>query len=165
MLKRLFSLLVFVALAMATGLQPSTALAGKRDGRSNPVEREYKPGGSDSDGDGQALVESAIQKRRGINFVTVMNVIVVQLLPDDNQGLRHQKFVVRLNNGVTITAVYNTDMGPYVPVVIGSVVSLAGQFISTGNGGLIHWLHHDPQGSRPDGWVLFNGTRDGMPQR
>ncbi len=102
-------------------------------------------------------IVQAMQNQDRVNFVEGANMVVTKLLPDDTQGLQHQKWIVRLSNGTTMQAVYNTDMCPRVPVKVGDVVSMGGQFIWTGGGGLLHWLHKDPRGSRPDGYVFLNG--------
>lgn len=107
--------------------------------------------------DDSQLVQAMENKRR-VNFVEGSNMTVVKILPDDNSGLTHQKWIVKLSNGKLLQAVYNTDMCPHVPLQVGDVVAMGGMFLWTGQGGLIHWLHHDPRGTRPDGYVMVNGT-------
>lgn len=99
----------------------------------------------------------AVNDQRRVNFVEGADMVVTKVLPDDNSGAKHQKWTVRLSNGKLLQAVYNLDMCPHVPLKVGDVVSMGGEFIWTGGGGLIHWLHHDPRGNRPDGYVFVNG--------
>ncbi|AHZ86355.1 hypothetical protein Bb109J_c1014 [Bdellovibrio bacteriovorus] len=99
----------------------------------------------------------AVNERRREDFVEGGRLTVVKILPDDNSGLEHQKWVVRLSNGELMQAVYNLDMCPRVPLNVGDVIAMGGQFIWTNKGGLLHWLHHDPRGRRPDGYVYVNG--------
>jgi hypothetical protein len=106
----------------------------------------------------------AVNDRRDVNFVAAGDVTVVEILPDDNSGLRHQKWKIRLSSGKDVLAVYNIDMGQKIPMKIGDKMALAGQFKMTDIGPLIHWLHYDPRGTRPDGWVEINGVRYGGPQ-
>ena len=107
--------------------------------------------------DDSALVEAHRNQRRA-HFIEAANMDVVQLLPDDTDGLEHQKWVVRLSSGQKITAIYNSDMCPRVPLKVGDKVSMGGEYIwSKKVGGLFHWLHHDPRGNRPDGYVYLNG--------
>ena len=56
-------------------------------------------------------------------------------------------------------AVYNSDMEncDRVPLKVGDMVSMGGQFIYTNEGPMLHWLHYDPRGNRPDGFVEVNG--------
>lgn len=122
-------------------------------------------GGSQASHPGQVTDDSrlvaAFKARRGVDFIEAGNLVVTKLLPDDNQGLRHQKWQARLSNGGILTIVYNSDMDEKVPLNVGDVFSVGGQFIWTGNGGLIHWVHDDPKGRRPDGYVLFDGVQYG----
>ncbi len=105
-----------------------------------------------------AAIVSAMNSHRRVNFVEGADMEVIQVLPDDTDGLQHQRWVVRLSNGKTMEAVYNTDMCPHVPVQVGDRVAMGGMFLWTDQGGLLHWLHHDPRGNRPDGYVYLNGT-------
>ena len=106
--------------------------------------------------DDSALV-AAVRSHRSVSYVEAANLTVTQLLPDDTSGRTHQKWRAQLSDGSNITVVYNTDLGNRVPVQVGSKFGVGGQYIQTGNSGLIHWLHDDPRHSRPDGYVYFNG--------
>lgn len=99
----------------------------------------------------------AVNDQRRVDFVEGGGLTVTKLLPDDNNGLKHQKWMVRLSNGFTMQAVYNSDLCPRVPLKVGDVIAMGGQFIWTKGGALLHWLHHDPKGRRPDGFVFVNG--------
>lgn len=111
---------------------------------------------------GQRDIIAAQAAGRGVNYLEVHDVQVSRLLPDDMQGRRHQKWIVRLANGASLLAVYNSDMGDRVPLKVGDTVSMGGQYIWDKGGGLIHWLHEDPKHRRPDGWVEVNGVRYGQ---
>jgi len=108
-------------------------------------------------GSGDSAIVNAIQAHRNVDFVEGSGMVVVKLLPDDTNGAQHQKWIVRLSNGLTMQAVYNTDMCEHVPLNVGDVVSMGGQFIMTNQGPLLHWLHYDPRQNRPDGYVEVNG--------
>jgi hypothetical protein len=112
----------------------------------------YQASGNDS------AIVSAMESHRRVDFVEGSDMEVIQVLPDDTNGNQHQKWVVRLSNGKTMQAVYNSDMCPRVPVQVGDRVAMGGMFLWTNQGGLLHWLHHDPRGNRPDGYVMLNGT-------
>lgn len=102
-------------------------------------------------------IAQAEANRKNADFVQGSDMVVTQLLPDDTQGRPHQKFVVRLSTGDQIVAISNLDMCERVPVRVGDRVGLGGQFIWTKQGGIIHWLHHDPRGSRPNGFIAYGG--------
>lgn len=113
--------------------------------------------------DDLALV-AAVQSKRNVHYVEGGNIVVTKIYPDDNQGLPHQSWEAQLSDKSFIKVVYNTNMGEYIPVQVGMTFSVGGQFIWTKDGGLIHWLHHDPKQKRPDGWVFIENILYGIPQ-
>jgi hypothetical protein len=158
LLKVSFSALVCV-LSFAVAIQSQ---AKAKHGNPPPhVERELakQQDALANPGNGQDTeIVDAVNNKRRVNFVEGSGMLVVKVLPDDTNGLQHQKWVVQLSNGKYLQAVYNSDMCPRVPIKVGDVVDMGGQFIWTQQGGLLHWLHHDPRGSRPDGYVKLDGT-------
>ena len=110
---------------------------------------------------GQKELIAAQESNRGVNFIEVKDVKVVRLLKDDLFGSKHQKWVVQLANGREVAAVYNIDVTPRIPLKVGDLVSMGGQYIYDHGGGLIHWLHEDRRARRPNGYVELNGVRYG----
>ena len=100
-----------------------------------------------------------ISRRKTNRFVQAGGLVVVKLLPDQRINQPHQRFVVELSDGKLVTAIYNLAMCPRVPVAVGDVVTLAGDFIWSQQRPIIHWLHHDPEGKRPAGFVELKGRR------
>jgi len=83
---------------------------------------------------------------------------VVRILSDDNDGSRHQRFIVRLASGRTLLIAHNIDLAPRIGGIReGDTVEFFGEFASNDKGGVIHWTHHDPQGRHPDGWLRHRG--------
>ena len=83
---------------------------------------------------------------------------VVRVLSDDNDGSRHQRFILRLAGGRTLLIAHNIDLAPRIPGIReGDTVEFYGEFRSNPQGGVIHWTHHDPQGRHPGGWLRHNG--------
>ena len=83
---------------------------------------------------------------------------VSRILPDDNVGSPHQRFVVTLPSGQTMLVQHNTSLAPRIDELkVGDVVNFSGEYVWNEKGGLIHWTHHDPAGSHEAGWIRHNG--------
>jgi hypothetical protein len=82
---------------------------------------------------------------------------VLRSLEDDRRPPCHQRFLLKLDNGSTVLVAHNTDLAPRVPVSPGNVVLIRGEYIWNEKGGVLHWTHHDPQGTEEGGWILLNG--------
>nr|WP_275974023.1 DUF3465 domain-containing protein [Shewanella pneumatophori] len=84
--------------------------------------------------------------------------VVTRILPDDNEGSRHQKFIVKLAHGQTILIAHNIDLAPRIPALnIGDTVTFFGEYEWNKRGGVVHWTHHDPAGRHIGGWLKHNG--------
>ena len=85
---------------------------------------------------------------------------VVKVLPDDNKGSRHQRFIIELGSGQTLLVAHNIDLAGYVDgLTEGSQVTVSGEYEWNEKGGVVHWTHHDPRGDHPGGWIQLNGNR------
>ena len=83
---------------------------------------------------------------------------VLRILADDNDGSRHQRFILRVASGRTLLIAHNIDLAPRVKGIReGDTVEFYDEFASNPQGGVIHWTHHDPQGRHPDGWLRHRG--------
>lgn len=83
---------------------------------------------------------------------------VIKILPDDNKGSRHQKFIIKLNSNQTLLIAHNIDLAPRVQGVrIGSQIEFYGEYEYNSKGGVIHWTHHDPSNKHVSGWIKHNG--------
>ncbi|MEE9342814.1 MAG: DUF3465 domain-containing protein [Gammaproteobacteria bacterium] len=84
---------------------------------------------------------------------------VSRILPDDNQGSRHQKFILKLNKKTTLLIAHNIDLADRVPLDKGDQITLRGRYEKNDRGGVIHWTHHDPQRAAKAGWIEHSGIR------
>lgn len=86
--------------------------------------------------------------------------IVTRILADDNDGSRHQRFILELPSGRTLLVAHNIDVAPRVMALQrGDIVEFNGVFETNERGGVIHWTHHDPQRRHVGGWLQHNGQR------
>jgi hypothetical protein len=86
--------------------------------------------------------------------------VVERVLPDDNSGSRHQRFIVRLASGQTLLIAHNIDIAPRVAgLARGDTVSFSGLYEANDKGGVVHWTHHDPSGRHSAGWIEHEGHR------
>ena len=84
---------------------------------------------------------------------------VVRVLADDNQGIRHQRFILRLPSGLSLLIAHNIDKAPRISnLQKGDTVAFRGEYIWNEKGGLVHWTHQDSRGKHPGGW-LRRGNR------
>ena len=83
---------------------------------------------------------------------------VYRLLPDDNEGTTHQRFLLRLDDGSSLLVAHNTSLAPRLNgLKPGDVVEFCGEFVDNDKGGLVHWTHRDPRGRHAAGWLRHNG--------
>jgi hypothetical protein len=84
--------------------------------------------------------------------------VVTRMLADDVSGSRHQRFIVSLASGQTILITHNIDIAPQIDgLQTGDSVRFYGEYVWNKQGGMVHWTHHDPQGSHVAGWLKHNG--------
>jgi cold shock CspA family protein len=84
--------------------------------------------------------------------------VVDRVLSDDDDGSRHQRFILRLASGQTLLIAHNIDIAPRIEALrSGDRVAFYGQYEWNEEGGVIHWTHHDPNGQHVSGWLKYNG--------
>lgn len=84
---------------------------------------------------------------------------VVRILADDNDGDRHQRFILRLSSGQTLLVAHNIDIAPRVRSLgTGDAVAFRGVYEWNAEGGTVHWTHHDPDGRHSPGWLKHGGS-------
>ena len=131
--------------AQALGLWP-----GSGSGAVSPSAAQEAPAGE--------LAEAYRSKRSGM-MVEGRGTLAL-LLPDELEGDRHQRFVLELDGGQTVLVAHNIDVAPRVPLErsdVGAAIDFRGQYEWNAQGGVVHWTHHDPDGSHPGGWLRLRG--------
>ena len=135
MLRRIIPLLV--AAMLLAGCSPSTSATASAGDRA--LARAYHEQLSDVEVSGSGRV--------------------VRVLSDDADGGRHQRFILELDSGQTLLVAHNIDVAPRIPTLLkGDEVEFKGVYEWNGEGGVIHWTHHDPEGFHEAGWLKHDGT-------
>ena len=84
---------------------------------------------------------------------------VIRILKDDNEGARHQKFVLELDDGHSVLVAHNIDLARRIPARQGLSLTVRGRYEWNERGGVIHWTHHDPDGREQGGWIEVGDVR------
>ena len=125
------------------------------------IERGFIPGrqqhADTSPRGGEQALTAAFENRRSDVQVRGSGR-VSRVLADDNEGSRHQRFIVQLASGQTVLVTHNIDLADRVAAIkTGDSVEFNGEYEWNERGGVIHWTHRDPRGSHVDGWIKHGG--------
>ena len=103
----------------------------------------------------------AIAFQQGVSDrIVECEAVVARTLADDNDGSRHQRFIVQMDDGQTLLVSHNIDLAPRVAGLrAGDTVRFRGEYEWNDRGGVVHWTHHDPGGRREGGWIEHEGER------
>lgn len=103
-------------------------------------------------------VEAAFREERtGVQLAGVG--VVDRVLPDDRDGSRHQRFVLRLASGRTLLVAHNVDLASRLRGLdVGDTVAFFGEYEWNAQGGVVHWTHRDPAGRHEAGWLRHEGV-------
>jgi len=122
----------------------------------------YSPGkskksrGSGSSGSADAISSAFNERRSGVQVAG--EGVVSKLLPDDNEGSRHQRFILTLSSGQKLLMAHNIDIAPRIASLTeGDIVAFYGVYEWNAKGGVIHWTHLDPDGRHEAGWLKHAG--------
>lgn len=107
---------------------------------------------------GDEAIRRAFESKAGGLQVTAKGT-VDRLLPDDDKGGRHQRFILRLPIGLTVMIAHNIDLAPRIQdLKAGDTVEFNGVYEWNSKGGVVHWTHHDPRGQHEAGWLRHQGA-------
>ncbi len=150
-MKKLFVILLIASASAACDRTAHTTPA------SRPEQAEARLQAQAARTNPNASIEAAYENRAS-NIDVEGQGIVVKLLMDDNNGSRHQKFLVKIANGKTLLFAHNIDLAPRVEdIKIGDEVTFRGEYVFNPKGGIIHWTHKDPRNEHVAGWIKHNG--------
>lgn len=101
-----------------------------------------------------AITAESLYENRQSDVQLEISGEVTRLLPDDNDGSRHQRFIIELPSGLTLLVAHNIDLAPRIDnLQVGDEVDLYGEYVWNDQGGVLHWTHHDPANKHPHGWI------------
>jgi hypothetical protein len=85
---------------------------------------------------------------------------VDRVLPDDNKGSRHQRFILKLDSGQTVMVAHNIDVAVKIDTLgVGDRIEFYGEYEWNQQGGVLHWTHRASHGNHPGGWLKHDGRR------
>lgn len=153
--RKLLSLIFGLSLLLSAPLQDdSSSFKAEAAQKSRPRQPRRSPrafAGSD-----EALARAFEQRANNVRVEG--QGIVRRVLSDDNDGSRHQRFIVALASGQTLLISHNIDLASrVVGLRKGDVVSFSGEYEWNAEGGVIHWTHRDPGKRHAAGWIKHNG--------
>lgn len=103
------------------------------------------------------VADAFMQHQKDVQVLDHGNV--VKVLSDDNQGSKHQRFIVRTETGVTVLIAHNIDLASRInSLAVGDAVSFYGEYEWNEKGGVVHWTHSDPRGRHAAGWIQHKGV-------
>jgi hypothetical protein len=106
-----------------------------------------------------SVIEEAFNNHRN-DIQVLQQGIIITVLSDDNEGDRHQRLIVRLDNNQTLLIAHNIDLASRIPnPQTGKRLRFYGEYEWNDEGGVIHWTHKDPEGKHIDGWLEYEGKR------
>ncbi|MEQ6916773.1 DUF3465 domain-containing protein [Halomonas aquatica] len=115
------------------------------------------PGMSTGSPGTDSTIQEAYENRQS-NLQVQGSGVVEKVLPDDLEGSRHQRFILRMESGQTLLVAHNIDLAPRIAgLKAGDNVEFYGEYEWNSKGGIIHWTHHDPDNRHVGGWLKRNG--------
>lgn len=150
----MLALVLAIAVASYVGRETAPRPIAPPAERSGP--RDLDLGRARSPLDDSSLQAAIAQRQRDV--LVQGHGEVIKLLPDDHDGSRHQRILLRLPMGGTLLVAHNIDLAPRVASLErGDTVEFQGEYIWNDKGGVLHWTHHDPARRHPGGWLRHDG--------
>jgi hypothetical protein len=97
--------------------------------------------------------------------------VIGNIYPDHN-GHNHFEAILGPNPGDSVELIYNQSFGALPRLVAGMTVEACGDFINSDaatsqypaspDNAIMHWIHKNPHGSHPSGFLIINGVLDGQ---
>lgn len=109
-----------------TSNTPSTSTA--RTSQDEKEQLDVQRDTLQDDVQGVQLIERAFERKQSDLQVRASGQVIA-VLADDNEGSRHQKFILKLNNGQTVLVAHNIDLSPRIAnIAKGDTVEFFGEY-------------------------------------
>ncbi len=102
--------------------------------------------------------EKAFEQHLSNIFITAEGT-VAEVLPDDETGVKHQRFLILTGNRHSLLIVYNIDRNPPLELKVGDQIHVEGTYVWNKYGGIIHETHSDVNKDHPDGQIIIRGIK------
>lgn len=101
-------------------------------------------------------LRSVMANHKGEKTQVLVTGTISEIKKEDNSGLQHQKYNMKVDKDITLQIVSNLEFGR-IPLVVGKVTTVCGEFLRVGQG-MVHWTHFDPHGPHADGFTIVDGV-------
>lgn len=141
--------------------QVKTVVPAVASATANPSQKKYALVVPDAKAEApqtEKLVVASAYVQRMENVQVQGEGRLIQVLPDDKHGSKHQRFILRTPEDVTVLVAHNIDLAPRIKnLTIGDTVYFNGEYEWNEKGGVVHWTHRDPHGDHVAGWLKHKG--------
>jgi len=160
-LKKLLIIVALVCVVVGFSLyQTSINIPDESPSSSATSTAVFQASASTSDGASTDAQLAQLFQEQASNVEVSGSGTVSRILADDDDGSRHQRFILELDSGQTLLVAHNIDIAPRLDgLQVGDQVGFYGEYVYSDQGGTIHWTHHDPQGQHVAGWLEWKGQR------
>lgn len=125
----------------------------------NGVPRQESKLQTSDAGGSVSKIDKAFRNQQS-DLIVVEEGRVIKVLSDDTKGSQHQRFLVKLQSGLTVLIAHNIDLAPRVSYLkSGDFIRFKGEYEWNEKGGVVHWTHHDPAKRHAGGWIELDGKR------
>lgn len=133
--------------------------APKQTSTTTPTPKQSTPISSKPKAQSDGGIAELFRKQQSDTWVEASGT-VKKILPDDSDGDKHQRFIVRLSTDIEILIAHNIDVGARVPVNEGDSVTFRGEYEYTDKGGTVHFTHAPKyERKQPGGWIEHKGKK------